>query len=315
MNIFRAALRNSSVYLQIFTLIALALFGVSVMSAMGLLACKTFLGLDTQQLIALFKNPNDVAAIPALKIIQLFTSIGIFLLPAMVFSQLASPHPTWYLQVNRALPWPKLLAIVLLIVAITPLTDGLSWLNDRIHLPTFLADFETSARASAQNQLQLVAEFLHMQSIADFAYNLILLALIPALAEEFFFRGIVQRLLKSHTQRMHLSVWITALAFALMHGQIFALIPFVVLGALLGYLKELTGNLWAPIVAHFVNNASIVVVMYFTDYNMSNLELQETPNVFYVLGSALIVGVLLWYLIKNKPAPIDENADLKEEII
>ena len=280
------------------------------MGAMGFLACQTFYGLSLQDLQQLLADPSAPGAAAPLKLLQIFSSVGLFLLPAMVFSQLYSPHPETFLRLRASVSPLTILVVLILIIAFTPITDALTWLNDQLHLPEFLADYEARARATTDNTQTLLGSFLNMESFGAFLYNVFLLAILPAVAEEFFFRGIVQELLIRHTRRTHLSIWITALAFALMHGQIFALIPLLVLGALLGYLKQWTGSLWASILAHFVNNGLIVVVMYFFAYDLSDLEGLSAPEPLYLIAGLAIAATLIFYFVRTRKEPYDANEDL-----
>ena len=310
MNRFRLYIRETSPVMQFFLLIAVTLFAAGIVGAVGLLASKTFYGADWDAITGYISNPEDPAAAGPLKLIQLFNSLAIFLIPAMLFSQIFSPEPVVFMRLNRL---PKALPafiIVLLFLAFTPITDALSWLNDNMHLPGFLASWEDAMRSSTADQQRLIGTFLKMETPLDFLYNLFLMAALPALGEEFFFRGIVQRLMIRRTGRIHLSVWITGLAFALMHQQFIAIIPLTVLGALLGYLKEWTGSLWASILGHFVNNATIIVVMYFLGYDMSDVEQLSQPDALLLIGGLAASAALIFYLIKTKSEPLPENDDM-----
>lgn len=273
---------------------------------MGLLAAETFFNATIETINQYIKDPSIPGAIAPLKLLQVFTTIGIFLLPAMVFSQLYSNRPERFLRLNQAPQWPIILATVALIIVFTPITDGLTWLNDHLHLPGFLSDFEQSMRQEGENVRVLIGGFLEMNSFGDFAYNLFLLAILPAIAEEFFFRGIIQELLIRYSKRIHLSIWVTGLAFAVMHGQFFSIIPLWILGTLLGYLKEWTGNLWTAIIAHFINNGAIVFIMYYFNFNMNDMENLSTPTLVYLIGGIILSGgIIYWFYTRRISRPGD----------
>lgn len=310
MNQFRLFIRDASPVLQFFLLIAVTLFAAGIVGAVGLLASKTIYGAGWEQISVYLTNPGHPSAAGPLKLIQLFNSMAIFLIPAMLFSQIFSPEPNTFLRLNRLPKALSLVLIFLLFLAFTPVTDALSWLNHTIHLPEFLSGWEDSMRSSTADQQRLIGVFLTMNSFGDFIYNLFLMAALPALSEEFFFRGIIQRLILRRTGRVHLSVWITGIAFALMHQQFIAIIPLTVLGAVLGYLKEWTGSLWASIIAHFVNNATIIVVMYFAGYDMSDVSQLSQPDVLLLIAGLAASAALLFYLYKNRAARPNEDDDM-----
>ena len=315
MNQFRLYIRETSPVMQFFLLIAVMLFAAGMIGAVGLLASKTFYGADWEAISGYITNPEDPAAAGPLKLIQLFNSLAIFLIPAMLFSQIFSPEPVVFMRLNRLPKALPTLLITLLFLAFTPVTDALSWLNNYLHLPGVLGSWEDAMRSSTADQQRLIGTFLKMETPLDFLYNLFLMAALPALGEEFFFRGIVQRLMIRRTKRIHLSVWVTGLAFAFMHQQFIAIIPLTVLGALLGYLKEWTGSLWASILAHFVNNATIIVVMFFLGYDMSDVEQLSQPNMLLLIGGMAASAALIFYLFKTRTKPLPENDDMDYSLL
>lgn len=125
---------------------------------------------------------------------------------------------------------------------------------------------------------------------------LIVVALLPAIAEEFFFRGFLQPLVKNVLENKHLAIWITALTFSAIHMQWDAFVPRVLLGAFLGYLLEWGSHLWLPIVAHFLNNAITIVLVYSykQDWITFNIE-AEAPSIGIVAVALLVTipGLIL----------------------
>jgi hypothetical protein len=87
MNQFRLYIRQAHVVMQLFVLIGLTLLGLGLMSSMGLLAAETFFQADIETINTYIQNPSLPGAVAPLKLLQICTTIGIFLLPAMAFSQ------------------------------------------------------------------------------------------------------------------------------------------------------------------------------------------------------------------------------------
>ena len=95
-----------------------------------------------------------------------------------------------------------------------------------------------------------------------FGFMLVMLstAFVPAITEEFAYRGIVMGLLKPFGEGF--SVIASAAAFGMLHGN-FNQIPFAFLvGLVLGYVRMKTGSLVVCMAIHFVNNAVAVVSSY-----------------------------------------------------
>lgn len=85
-------------------------------------------------------------------------------------------------------------------------------------------------------------------------------ALIAPVAEECFFRGLVQTYVGSVLKSRWAGIAITALLFGLVHfPQPHAVPALVFLGVLLGYAYERSGALWPPIVIHALFNLKSLI--------------------------------------------------------
>jgi membrane protease YdiL (CAAX protease family) len=124
-----------------------------------------------------------------------------------------------------------------------------------------------------------------------------LLVLLPPLCEETFFRGLLLRGLASRFGAA-LSVGATALVFASLHGTVVQFVLMTILGILWGALVRLTGSLWSSILAHAVNNLSVVVVTWIFGESLPSL---AAPG--WMLGlSAGVVGLGLALLAAEQRA-------------
>jgi uncharacterized protein len=121
------------------------------------------------------------------------------------------------------------------------------------------------------------------KDIRELILSLIILALVPALCEEFLFRGVIQGALRR--QGHIFSIVLTGVLFSFLHLDIQKFIGIALLGSLIGYIVYRTNSLYAGMLAHFVNNALAVAVSYFfVDYSsVSAQEIQRIPKESYSL--------------------------------
>lgn len=89
--------------------------------------------------------------------------------------------------------------------------------------------------------------------------GLSMLAVVPPLCEEFFFRGLMLRGFARSFSPVR-AVLYTSLLFAAVHGRAVQILPTTVLGLYFGALAWLTGSLWPAVLAHALNNAAVVAV-------------------------------------------------------
>ena len=115
------------------------------------------------------------------------------------------------------------------------------------------AGFEQRARAEEET----IRRSLETAKEHNPAPALVMLAIIPPLCEETFFRGILFRGLAS---RFGLAIALggTSLLFSAAHGTLVQKGLMIVLGCYFGLLVHLTGSLWASILAHAVNNLAVL---------------------------------------------------------
>jgi len=111
-------------------------------------------------------------------------------------------------------------------------------------------------------------------------------ALLPAFAEELFFRGWIQRTLAARL-RPAWAVTLAALAFALAHGDRVHAAAALPLGLYLGVAAEIAASTRAPMLCHAASNLMAVVV------GATNLGPRALPPALVPLAFALAI-LALW---------------------
>lgn len=86
-------------------------------------------------------------------------------------------------------------------------------------------------------------------------------ALMPAVAEELLFRGLVQRSFEQWL-RPAFAILLSAFLFAALHLRPVTFIPLLFLGLFLGYLVRRTGSVQPAILGHLIFNASAILALY-----------------------------------------------------
>ena len=89
-------------------------------------------------------------------------------------------------------------------------------------------------------------------------------AIVPAFAEELFFRGLLISNIRPYSEKG--AIIISALAFGLMHQNLIQTVYATAAGLALGYVYVKTKSLWSVIIIHFANNFVSVVQSYLYYY-------------------------------------------------
>ncbi|ULQ52283.1 type II CAAX endopeptidase family protein [Flavihumibacter fluvii] len=279
----------------------------------GLLAffgIAKFHNLSPEQLQA--TNFNDPAVLAALKVVLAVMTIVIFLLPALVFAYLSDKRPLQYIGLKKPAPVNFWWLGALMMLLAFPLASWLNQINQNLHLPSFLKSTEDALRTAEANANELMAAMLDMRNPLDLVAMLFVVALLPAICEELFFRGVLQRLFIQIFQRPWTGIIITAILFSAFHGQFLGFFPRVFLGIVLGAIYWYSGSIWPAIVAHFINNAIQVVYVY-KDKSYINNEPDVQP--ILVIFSALLVVGIAWYMRRISQTHYGELYDTDDELI
>ncbi|MEE1254282.1 MAG: CPBP family intramembrane glutamic endopeptidase [Paludibacteraceae bacterium] len=240
----------------------------------------------------------DKTATSSLKWLQCIQSMSLFLFPALLCAWLWDDNhrPFRWLRMDKMISWRVVGLAALMMVCAIPGINLLADLNNRIVLPECLSSLEQFFRQMEEEAALLTKRFMQADDIWIMFVNMGLMAVLPALAEEMSFRGVLQQLLGG---RRHVAIWLTAVIFSAIHMQFYGFLPRMLMGALFGYVFVWTGSLWVPIVMHFVNNGMAVLLYYI----LSSKGVAMDTNYADTLGagttwwlgiiSLLTVGILL----------------------
>lgn len=249
-------------------------------------------------------NMNEKSSLAVIKgafILQVISAIGLFLLPSLLFANLAHPRPGKYLGlVKPGKAIQPLLAIVAMVAA-TPVFLFIASLIRMIGLGS-------AADALQQQNDDLVKVFLNAAPQIGFGVVLLVMAILPAISEEIFFRGIFLRFAKKRSANMVVPISISAMAFALAHGTPYSFLAIFFAGVALAIIYNLTGSLWCSMLAHMFYNGFQVSLDYFGKDNptiKSIVESNTVPVPMLIIGTA--ISAVAFYLLWKFKTPLPPN--------
>ncbi len=280
------------------------------------LGCIFLLSILAMGSIFLFKQPLSVNA---LKWVQFIQTTAIFLLPPLCMAYLWSKQPLEWLRAYP-LPLPKgkgvkigIGAMALMLVAL-PAINLLGYWNQQMTLPTFLEPLEQWMKTQEESAKILTEQFMDVTTIGGLIINLLLMALLPAIAEELTFRGVLQRLFQAKGEKgdeakrregeriPHLAIWCSAILFSAIHLQFYGFVPRMLMGALFGYMLAWTGSLWIPILMHFTNNAMAVLLYFVTlrqGWEMEKVDAIGTNDTLWLGVVSMVITIIGIYAFRR----------------
>lgn len=250
-----------------------------------------------------------------------FSAILIMLLTAFLLYEV----PSRYVQVSGGTIAGNLLPGIVLIMALRiPKTwrwpnpaDALRalWMGVIFSLAgTFLTGFLNELYTLALQNTALESWWQELMSAREMSYDEILgpatmrgvlgaiiaVSILPGVCEEFLFRGVLYRVMRQ------VAVWRRILfigaLFSLIHFDVVGFVPLLLLGALLTWLRALSGTWTYSALVHIAfNGTAIALGMLSLSGAFGEIEAAEPKEVDLLAITVMLVPALVysWYLFRN----------------
>jgi membrane protease YdiL (CAAX protease family) len=216
--------------------------------------------------VLIFGMDLEKVPVNGLRLMTMAGQILFILLPALIFAK-------WiYNDVGKIIRIriPRLNEIGLFTIGIFILTPLLqSYLYIQNHyldiwaqnsgLIKSLKDFFDTLNALVE---KTYGNLLSASNIFEMTLVVLVVAIVPAVAEETMFRGYIQRSFELKL-KPYFAIILTALFFSLYHFNPYGLIPLFILGAYFGFTAYISKSLVIPMILHFLNNFTAVMLYYF----------------------------------------------------
>ena len=253
----------------------------------------------------------DLESVPvnSMRLMTMAGQILFILLPALLFSKWIYTDVGKIIRIRK----PKLAEAMLYILGIfllTPLLQSYLYIqNYYFEILAKNSGFFNSAKSFFDSLNEMVEKtygnLLTASNIFELLLVVIVVAVVPAISEEAMFRGFIQRSFELKYKK-YIAAVVTALFFSLYHFNPYGLIPLFILGAFFGFAAYKSKSLIIPMILHFLNNFSAVMLYHIigddelikSDPTINPDELSSYVMMFIgftVLFAALIVLINKYY--------------------
>ncbi|RYE23007.1 MAG: CPBP family intramembrane metalloprotease [Sphingobacteriaceae bacterium] len=240
------------------------------------------------------------SALNSLKIIQMGSSVFGFLIPSIFFAKVIVRQPIPYLKANWHFPLILLLAVFFIMLVSTPLMEVLITYNQKMIFPPFLKGVERWMRNMEDTAGKQTEVLLQMKTPAAFLVNLLMIAILPAVSEEFIFRGCFLQIFTGWTKSLHWGVWLSAALFSFIHFQFFGFLPRMLLGVFFGYFAAWSGSIWPGVLGHFLNNGIAVIASYLYQNKLINVNPDQQQMFDWKSYTFSLILTLILFLTYKK---------------
>ncbi len=142
---------------------------------------------------------------------------------------------------------------------------------------------------------------------------LLIVAVFPAVMEELLFRGLILRNAE-RTAGAVASVFLAGFAFSLFHGSPEQMVYQFILGCIFAFITIRSGSILPATLMHFINNALVVLLIYFHAYNADgslNISNGGTAAIF-ILSALCLIGGLVWLILDKTPLIKGRKGEVKK---
>jgi membrane protease YdiL (CAAX protease family) len=257
--------------------------------------------------LLIFGLDFEKADVNSVRLLTMGGQILFILLPALMFAKFVYTDVTSSLRVRI----PSLKEIIVFIgglILLTPLLQSFLYIQNFLFKK--LADSSpvvNSIRKLIDEVDKMVqsayGSLLQSNSIFEASFIVFVVAVIPALCEETFFRGFVQRSFE-HRFKPIWSIILTAIFFGIYHFNPYGLIALIALGVYFGYAAYLSNSIFIPIILHFLNNfIAVTAFMIFGDQELINSSVIPDSHILqHFISFALLIllfAAFIMYVKKN----------------
>ena len=227
--------------------------------------------------------------------------------PVGIIISLFAVHKYKKVSVRKTLPvkcgWKYYVIALLLIFG---LLFSLNWVNDLS--VKFFELFGYKQREASSYMPDLTG--------AKIIPALLVIAVFPAVFEEFLFRGAILRACEGTAGTVR-TVFIVGFCFALFHGSPEQTVYQFIAGCAFSFVAVRSGSILPSVLMHFINNAVIVILTACNCFNESGaLILSTGANIALIVISALsLAGGIIWLILDKKQTAKCEKGSVKSFFI
>lgn len=285
---------------QLMQFVILLLVTASFVTLAILPVLAKFTGVALSEVSTISKDSSN-NVIQAALLYQFVGVVGIFLLPALLFGYFTHPKPLQYLGLRKPGKPIQWWLVVLVILSAVPVLVAIQSLLSMVELSASFKEMQEKKQSQ-------MSGLLAMPNVLQFIVTFITIAILPAVSEELFFRGVMFRMAAKGTKKTIFAIVLTGLVFALFHDNIYGFVSIFLAGVLLAYIYYLTGSLWLSILAHMIHNGLQVILIYIFSGNAAMEKiLKEDTLPWYIPVIGLVIFTLSFYALWKNRTPLPEN--------
>ncbi len=254
--------------------------------------------------LLIFGFDLEAAPVNGLRLMTMAGQILFILLPALLFAKWIYGDVSKV--INIKIPnWREVFLFIVGIIVLTPLLQSYLYIqNFFIEKWAASSEFINSVKSMFDSLNELVEKtfgnLLAADNVPEMILVIIVIAVVPALSEEVMFRGYIQRSFE-HKISPFKAAAVTAIFFGLYHFSPYGILPLITLGLYFGFAAYLSKSLFIPIILHFLNNFTAVLLYFIIgDDEIFSVDTTDTSglnaNIIYFFIMLSLFGIVVFFI-------------------
>ncbi len=290
----------------------LILFGIAGLILGSILSIPVWRAMTGRSILEMEKYMTDPANANAMRLIQCISQIVGFLVPTIFTAYLLNRKPIKLIGFKGPVTIRQAAIVLGIIITAMMVSGALSYFTELIPISS---SWRTRFDNMEQDFMKQVEAIVGLNNFGQYLLSVFIMAFIPALCEEAVFRGGLQNFLTRGTRKPWMAIIIVSILFSAAHFSFYGFLSRFFLGVVLGLIYYYSGRLWLCILAHFINNALGITLLYLYKNQGKLIEesMSDTSGGYWGLLALPVLILLFKYFKKASPQPIAEPADPKRE--
>ncbi|MEI7472013.1 MAG: CPBP family intramembrane glutamic endopeptidase [Chitinophagaceae bacterium] len=225
---------------------------------------------------------------------QVFGTMAMLFLPALLYVLVCHKHFFW-VGFNKQFTLTQVLIAFGIIFIANYFAAPFEQITKSVfqHFP----NWDKLAKEAEELYKKAIGSMSALKTWPQFFVGIFIVAFLPALFEELFFRGVLQNLLVRWWKRPLLAILFVSIVFSLIHASYYLFLSRLVLGFALGLLFHYSQNLWVSILAHFINNLLALTGLFYTNTHPTKTAVGNGDTVLPIWSLAITGTILVSFFI------------------
>lgn len=269
-------------------------------------------------MISIFGTDMSAVDMNAFRLYQIASQFLFIFIPAVFLSRLFFNDVTTVMRINKvSLTEVGLYSIGIILV--TVLAMDLQAIQDILfrkaigYLP-FLQNVKDFLDNMNEMLDESYTQILTSNNVIDFILVVLTVSITPAICEEFFFRGFVQRGFEFSNKPIWAALF-TAIIFSFYHLNAYGFLALVGIGFYLGYSVYMSNSIFIPVILHFINNfVAVLLFTFFQDEDFVSSTGAFQAGWIHILRFAFLLAIFISLLMAIKRFYEKQNTN-KQEVL